>query len=94
MATTTAQYFRHALTHRKGCSCYRSEEHDPKCEKAWPDICPWWAYQLHRHNTGDFSSPEWWPYQQGLRDDFSDPAPDPREFDDVKSQPTDSSRKQ
>jgi hypothetical protein len=38
MATTTAQYFRHALTHRKDCSCYKSEERDPKCEKEWPAI--------------------------------------------------------
>ena len=26
--------------------------------KEWPDLCPFWAYQLHRHITGDFSGPK------------------------------------
>jgi hypothetical protein len=77
----TAKHLRHALTHRKDCNCYKSEERDPKGEKEWPDMCPWWAYQIHRHATGDFSSPEWWNYQCGLRDDFSDEPPDVREFE-------------
>ena len=69
----------HAITHRKDCNC--DKERDPKCEAEWPDSCPWRAYQLHRHSTGDFSSPEWWAYQLGLREDYSDEPPDPREFD-------------
>jgi hypothetical protein len=63
MSTITLQHLWHARTHRKGCGCYKSEERDPKCAKDWPEICPWWAMQLHRHQTGDFSSPEWWARQ-------------------------------
>jgi hypothetical protein len=84
----TRQHLRHAVTHRKDCYCDKSDTRDPKCEKDWPDICPWWAYQLHRHDTGDFSSPEWWEYQLGLRNSYSDQPPDVREFDSA-AQPTD-----
>jgi hypothetical protein len=78
----TPQMLRHAVTHRKNCTCYKSDERDPNCTKDWPDICPWWAYQLHRHITGDMASPEWWAYQCGFRDDYSDEPPDPRQFED------------
>ena len=83
VATITARHLRHAVTHRKDCDCYDLDERDPRCEEQWPNICPWHAYQLHRHATGDFSSPGWWAYQQGLTDSFSDQAPDPREFDAI-----------
>jgi len=79
--TITPRHLRHAATKRKDCNCDSSGTRDPKCEKDWPDICPWWAYQIYRQATGDFSSPEWWEYQLRLRDGFSDQAPDPREFD-------------
>jgi hypothetical protein len=71
----------HAVTHRKDCGCYKSEERDPKCAQTWPDICPWRAYQFYRFNTGDFSSPEWWAYQLGEREGYSDLPPDARQFD-------------
>jgi len=59
--TITARHRLHARTHRKECSCYKSEERDPKCEKDWPVICPFWANQLYRHTTGDFSGPSMTP---------------------------------
>ena len=83
MATITTRHLRYAVTHRKDCNCDSSDKRDPKCEEQWPDICPWHAYQLHRHTTGDFSCPGWWAYQQGVTDSFSGPAPDPREFDQI-----------
>jgi hypothetical protein len=79
--TITRQHLKHAITHRKSCACDKPASRDANCEREWPDICPWWAYQLHRHLTGDFASPEWWEYQLGIRDDYSDEPPDPREFD-------------
>ena len=66
----TPRHLRHAVTNRKDGNCDSSGTRDPKCETDWPDICPWWAYQMYRHATGDFSSPEWWEYQLGLRDGF------------------------
>jgi hypothetical protein len=83
MATITPRHLRHAVTNREDCDCYKSEYRDPKCEKGWPDIGPWWAYQMHRRISGDFSSPEWWAYQLRQREDFSDQPPDPREFDSL-----------
>lgn len=55
--TINARYLMHARTHKKDCDCQKSEYRDLKCEAAWPDICPWWAYQLERHITGNFSGP-------------------------------------
>jgi hypothetical protein len=63
MATITEQHLEHARTHRKDCSCYKDDERDPWCRKGWPDLCPWWAMQLHRHHTGDQSNSEWWAWQ-------------------------------
>lgn len=68
--TITARHLHHAATVRKDCDC--NQTRDPRCEAQWPDICPWWAFQLQRVVTGDFSSPEWWAYQVRQRDDFSD----------------------
>src|SRR5262249_10468855 len=59
------RHLRHAVTNRKDCGCHKSDFSDPKCERRWPDLCPWCAYQLQ---------------------DFSDQAPDAREYD--RSQPT------
>jgi hypothetical protein len=56
-AVITPHILWHARTHEKDCSCYKSETRDPKCEQKFPAICPWWAYQLQRHITGNFSGP-------------------------------------
>ena len=65
-ATITARHLFHARTHKKDCGCNKSEVRDSKCEKEWPDLCPWWAMQMHRHNTGDYSNPEWWRAQLNM----------------------------
>jgi hypothetical protein len=31
------------------------------------------GYQMYRHHNGHFPSPEWWDYQCGFREDYSDP---------------------
>lgn len=62
----TARHLFHARSHQKDCGCYKDDARDPQCAKIWPGICPWWAYQLHRFNTGDFSSPEWWRRQLNM----------------------------
>ena len=62
--TITARHLWHARTHKRDCSCGKSDEpRDPKCETDWPGICPHWAYQLYRHRTGDFSGPPAQPPQ-------------------------------
>lgn len=81
MSIITSRHLQYAVEHRKDCNCYKSDHRDPRCAQAWPDLCPWWAFQLYRHMTGDFSSPEWWDYQIGRRKDYSDQPPDPRQFD-------------
>jgi hypothetical protein len=83
MAELNIEHFKHAVTHRKECGCYKAEEREPKCEKRWPDICPWWSYQMHRHVSGDFRAPEWWAWTLGLRGGYSDVPPDPGEFDPI-----------
>lgn len=61
----TARHLEHAQAHSKRCACYKSEIRDPACEAAWPDICPWWAYQLDRHITGNYSGSAPWPGSNG-----------------------------
>jgi hypothetical protein len=57
MATIAAAMIFHGRTHLKTCGCYKDESRDPACVKDWPELCPWWGYQIHRHISGDFSGP-------------------------------------
>ena len=66
MANITNQSLRHARTHKRTCNCYKSEFRDSECAKDWPELCPWWALQLHRHITGDFSNRDWWLWQLNM----------------------------
>lgn len=72
------RHLEHARAHRKDCHCYKDDERDPECARDWPDLCPWWAMQLHRHQTGDYSNAEWWAWQtryEGTERYGSDPPP-------------------